>query len=55
MLTGIVEFRGILKTVPVSSSLPHRGRRAAPEQGPPLDGATGVLVQVDGILQEDGN
>lgn len=32
---------------------PYRGCRAAPEQGPPLDGAPGVLVQVDSILQED--
>lgn len=34
---------------------PHRGCRAAPEQSLPLDGAAGVLVQVDGILQEDGD
>lgn len=34
---------------------PHRGCRAAPEQSPPLDGATGVLVQVDSILHKDGD
>lgn len=34
---------------------PHRGCRTAPEQSSPLDGTTGVLVQVDSILQEDGN
>lgn len=32
---------------------PYRGCRAAPEQGPPLDGASSVLVQVDSIFQED--
>lgn len=59
----IAEFRGILKMVPSSSQslpkgsyrAPHRGCRAAPEQSLPLDGATGVLVQVDSIFQEDGD
>lgn len=34
---------------------PHRGCRATPQQSPPLDGATGVLVQINSILQEDGD